>query len=180
MKVLVIGGGGREHAIAWKIAQSPRVDRVFVAPGNAGTAVDAENVELAVDDLSGLLKFAKANAIELTVVGPEVPLCLGIVDVFEKEGLRVFGPSADAARLEGSKVFCKNVLRSADVPTADFHEFRDAESAERRQDETGRVRDDPKDRAAHGSDRIEGASPSARRPAPDLASRPAGVRRRST
>ena len=131
MKVLIIGGGGREHAIAWKISQSPRVNQVFVAPGNAGTAMDAENVDLAVDDLTGLVKFAKANAIELTVVGPEVPLCLGIVDVFEEEGLRVFGPSKEAARMEGSKVFCKNVLRSADVPTADFHEFRDAESAER-------------------------------------------------
>ncbi len=131
MKVLVVGNGGREHALAWKIGQSPRVDRVFVAPGNAGTAVDCENVDLAADDIAGLVKFAKENEIGVTVVGPEVPLCLGLVDAFEDEGLRVFGPSKAAAQLEGSKVFCKNVLRSADVPTADFHEFRDATSAER-------------------------------------------------
>jgi phosphoribosylamine--glycine ligase len=130
MKVLVVGSGGREHAIAWKIAQSPRVDRVFVAPGNAGTAKDAENVDIAATDIAGLIKFAKSNDVNLTVVGPEVPLCDGLTDAFEKEGLRVFGPSKEAAQLEGSKVFCKNVLRTADVPTADFREFRDAESAE--------------------------------------------------
>jgi len=131
MNVLVVGNGGREHALAWKIGQSSRVDRVFVAPGNAGTAIDCENVEIASDDIAGLIKFAKSNDVEITVVGPEVPLCLGIVDAFESEGLRVFGPSKAAAQLEGSKVFCKNVLRSGDVPTADFHEFRDASSAER-------------------------------------------------
>lgn len=130
MKVLVVGSGGREHAIAWKIAQSPRVDRVFVAPGNAGTAVDAENVEIASDDIPGLVKFAKQNDIGITVVGPEVPLCDGIVDTFKLESLKVFGPSKGAAQLEASKVFCKNVLRAADVPTADFHEFRDASTAE--------------------------------------------------
>ncbi len=131
MKVLVVGNGGREHAIAWKIAQSPRADRVFVAPGNAGTAIDAENVEIAADDIPGLIKFAKQNEIGLTVVGPEIPLCNGIVDAFGDAGLRIFGPSKGAAQLEGSKVFCKNVLRSADVPTADFHEFRAADTAER-------------------------------------------------
>ena len=131
MNVLVVGNGGREHALAWKIGQSSRVDRVFVAPGNAGTAIDCENVDIVSDDIAGLVKFAKSNAVEITVVGPEVPLCLGIVDAFESEGLRVFGPSKAAAQLEGSKVFCKNVLRSGDVPTADFHEFRDATSAER-------------------------------------------------
>ena len=131
MNVLVVGNGGREHALAWKIGQSSRVDRVFVAPGNAGTAIDCENVDIVSDDIAGLVKFAKSNAVEITVVGPEVPLCLGIVDAFESEGLRVFGPSKAAAQLEGSKVFCKNVLRSGDVPTADFHEFRDASSAER-------------------------------------------------
>ena len=131
MKVLVVGGGGREHAIAWKIAQSRRVDRVFVAPGNAGTAIDAENVDIPANDIEGLIKFAKSNSIDLTVVGPEIPLCDGITDAFGASGLRVFGPSKEAAQLEGSKVFCKNVLRTADVPTADFHEFRDAESAER-------------------------------------------------
>lgn len=131
MKVLVIGSGGREHALAWKISLSHRVDRVFVAPGNAGTAMDAENVDIAVDDIAGLVGFAKQNDVSFTVVGPEAPLCMGITDIFEKEGLRVFGPSRAAAQLEGSKVFCKQVLRSADVPTADFYEFRDAEAAER-------------------------------------------------
>jgi len=131
MKVLVVGNGGREHAITWKVAQSPRVDRVFVAPGNAGTGQDGENVDLAVSDTAGLVKFAKQNDIGLTVIGPEVPLCAGIVDAFESEGLKVFGPDKSAAQLEGSKVFCKNVLRAADVPTADFQEFRDAASAER-------------------------------------------------
>lgn len=131
MKVLVVGSGGREHAIAWKIAQSSRTERVFVAPGNAGTAVDAENVDIASDDIASLITFAKSEGIGLTVVGPEIPLCDGIVDAFEAEELKVFGPSKNAAQLEGSKVFCKNVLRSADVPTADFHEFRAAETAER-------------------------------------------------
>lgn len=131
MKVLVVGSGGREHALAWKIGQSSRVDQVFVAPGNAGTAVDAENVAIDVNDIAGLVDFAKKNQIGLTVVGPEAPLCAGIVDAFESEGLRAFGPSAAAARLEGSKVFCKQLLRSADVATADFHEFRKAEDAER-------------------------------------------------
>ena len=131
MKVLVVGNGGREHAITWKVAQSPRVDRVFVAPGNAGTGQDGENVDIAASDTEGLVKFAKQNEIGLTIIGPEVPLCEGIVDIFESEGLKVFGPDKSAAQLEGSKVFCKNVLRAADVPTADFQEFRDAASAER-------------------------------------------------
>ena len=131
MKVLVVGGGGREHALAWKIGQSSRVDRVFVAPGNAGTALDAENVDIKDSDIQGLLAFAKQNEIGLTVVGPEAPLALGIVDAFQSEKLRVFGPSRAAAALESSKVFCKNLLRSADVPTADFHVFRTAESAKR-------------------------------------------------
>ncbi|MFK7768889.1 MAG: phosphoribosylamine--glycine ligase [Mariniblastus sp.] len=131
MKVLIVGGGGREHAIAWKIAQSSRVDRVYVAPGNAGTAIDAENVDIAATDIPALVTFAKQNEIGLTIVGPEVPLCDGIVDAFVSEDLKIFGPSKAAAQLEASKVFCKNVLHSADVPTADFHEFRTAESAER-------------------------------------------------
>jgi phosphoribosylamine---glycine ligase len=131
MKVLIIGSGGREHALAWKIAQSPRVDRVFVAPGNAGTAAEAENVPIASDDIAGLVKFVKENGIELTVVGPEAPLVAGVVDVFQREKLRVFGPSKAAAQLEGSKVFCKNVLHGADVPSADYRVFRDADSATR-------------------------------------------------
>ena len=131
MKVLVVGNGGREHALAWKIAASPRVDRVFVAPGNAGTAAEAENVPIAADDIPALVKFVKENAIELTVVGPEAPLVAGIVDVFQREKLRVFGPSKAASQLEGSKVFCKNVLHSADVPTAECRVFRDADAATR-------------------------------------------------
>ena len=131
MKVLVVGSGGREHAIAWKIGQSPRCDTVFVAPGNAGTAIDAENVDIPTDDIGQLLQFAKQNQIGLTVVGPEIPLCDGIVDAFEAEGLKIFGPPQNAARLEASKVFCKQVLRAADVPTADFSEFRSAEEADR-------------------------------------------------
>ena len=131
MKVLVIGSGGREHALAWKIAQSPRVDRVFVAPGNAGTAEDGENLDIPTADFGRLIQFAKQNNVELTVVGPEDPLANGIVDAFSDEELRIFGPSKVAAQLEGSKVFCKNMLRSADVPTAEYQVFRDPESAER-------------------------------------------------
>ena len=131
MNVLVVGNGGREHAMAWKLSQSSRVETVFVAPGNAGTAVDAQNVDLAVGDIAGLIAFAKKNSVGITVVGPEAPLCDGIVDAFESESLKVFGPSRAAARLEGSKVFCKQILRSADVPTADYHEFGDAAAAER-------------------------------------------------
>ncbi|MBX3417295.1 MAG: phosphoribosylamine--glycine ligase [Pirellulaceae bacterium] len=129
MNVLVIGGGGREHALAWKIKQSPRVDRVFVAPGNAGTAIDAENVDIDPLDFPKLVEFAQANQVGLTVVGPEVPLCAGIVDHFQQAGLRIFGPSRAAAQLEGSKVFCKQMLRTADVPTADFWVFYKAAAA---------------------------------------------------
>lgn len=129
MNILVIGNGGREHALAWKIAQSPRADRVFVAPGNAGTAIDAENVDIAATDTERLIKFAKENNVSLTVVGPEAPLCAGVTDAFQDEGLRVFGPSKEAAQLEGSKVFCKKMLRKADVATADYRPFSNRESA---------------------------------------------------
>ena len=129
MKVLVVGGGGREHALAWKISQSQRVDQVFVAPGNAGTTQDATNVQIAADDTQGLVDFAKKESIELTVVGPEVPLVAGLVDALEAEGLKAFGPSKAAAELEGSKVFCKELLRKADVPTATFQTFRDTGDA---------------------------------------------------
>src|SRR5687767_4313661 len=131
MKVLIVGNGGREHALAWKIAASPRVDKVFVAPGNAGTALEAENVAISADDIAGLVKLVRQNAIDLTVVGPEAPLVAGIVDVFQRERLRVFGPSKAAAQLEGSKVFCKNLLHAADVPSAEYRVFRDAEGATR-------------------------------------------------
>lgn len=130
MKVLVIGSGGREHALAWKIGQSSRVDEVFVAPGNAGTAVDAVNVDVSAMDFHGLIRFAKRNQIGLTVIGPELPLCGGLTDAFAKEGLRVFGPNKLAAELEGSKVFCKNILHGGNVPTAEFRVFRSADEAE--------------------------------------------------
>ena len=130
MKVLVVGQGGREHALVWKLSQSPLVTQVFCAPGNAGTAVDAVNVDIGATNIAGLVKFAKAEKIELTVVGPEAPLVAGIVDVFESEKLRVFGPSKLAAELEGSKVFAKDVLRQATIPTGEAQVFSDAESAE--------------------------------------------------
>ena len=124
MKILVVGNGGREHALAWKIAQSPRANRVYVAPGNAGTAADAENVQIAATDVPKLLEFARQNKIDFTVIGPEAPLAAGIVDAFQQAGLRSFGPSRAAAELETSKVFCKNLLRHADVPTAEYRVFR--------------------------------------------------------
>jgi phosphoribosylamine--glycine ligase len=120
MKVLVIGKGGREHALVWKLAQSPRVERVFCAPGNAGTALDGTNVPIEPTDFDALLKFVRKEGISLTVVGPEDPLALGIVDVFQKAGQRVFGPTKQAAELEASKVFAKKLMRHADVPTAEF------------------------------------------------------------
>ena len=129
MNVLVIGSGGREHALAWKIAQSPLVERVYCAPGNAGTASCATNVSIAADDIDKLLGFASDHRIELTVVGPEAPLVAGIVDRFRERKLKVFGPTAAAARLEGSKIFCKEVLTSAGVPTAAYREFSDARPA---------------------------------------------------
>lgn len=131
MKVLVIGNGGREHALAWKIAKSNRVTRVFVAPGNAGTAEDAENVDIPSTRIDRLIQFAKENEIGTTVVGPEAPLAAGIVDAFRTERLRILGPLKNAAQLEASKVFCKQLLRQADVPTADYHVFTSAESASR-------------------------------------------------
>ncbi len=118
MKVLIIGSGGREHALAWKIGRSPRVDKVFCAPGNGGTASIAENVSLAVDNLPGLTQFALDRSIDLTVVGPELPLVLGIVDRFQSQGLSIIGPAAAAARLEGSKIFAKNFMKRHQVPTA--------------------------------------------------------------
>ena len=118
MKVLVVGSGGREHALAWKLAQSAKVEKTYVAPGNAGTALDAENVPISETDFPKLIRFAKQNGIDLTVVGPEKPLTAGLVDAFAAEGLRAFGPSKVAAQIEGSKVFCKEVLNRANVPTA--------------------------------------------------------------
>jgi len=120
MKILVVGGGGREHAICWKIRQSQKVQKIYCAPGNAGTAEIAENVPIQADDIQGLLDFAVEKKIDLTVVGPEAPLVNGIVDKFEKAGLKIFGPDSAAAMIEGSKVFAKNFMRSAGIPTADF------------------------------------------------------------
>ena len=131
MKVLVVGGGGREHALVWKLGQSPKVSEIFVAPGNAGTASEATNVHLPASDIPAIVDFAKQNQIDLTVVGPEAPLVGGLVDSLEEAGLRAFGPTAAAAELEGSKVFCKNLLRTADIPTADYRTFRGAEDAVR-------------------------------------------------
>jgi phosphoribosylamine--glycine ligase len=130
MKVLVVGGGGREHALAWKIAQSPRASRVFCAPGNAGIAGVAECVDIGAEDVEGLLAWATRESIDLTVVGPEAPLCAGIVDRFEEAGLRVFGPSAAAAEIEGSKVFAKNLMSACQIPTATFHSFTDLADAQ--------------------------------------------------
>lgn len=133
MKVLVVGGGGREHALAWKIGQSKRVDLVFVAPGNAGTQLERdaplENVDISDSDVAALVNFAKNNAIDFAVIGPEVPLAAGVVDAMSSVGIRAFGPSQQAAELEASKVFCKNLLRHADVAQADFRTFSDRDSA---------------------------------------------------
>src|SRR5277367_606072 len=125
MKVMIIGGGGREHALAWKCAQSSRVTQIFVAPGNAGTAHEPKvsNVDLPADDLSGLLSFARTHAVDLTIVGPEAPLVAGIVDQFTAAGLRCFGPSRAAARLEGSKAFSKEFLHRHGIPTAAYRSF---------------------------------------------------------
>lgn len=123
MKILVVGSGGREHALVWKFSQSPLVEKVYCAPGNAGTAQDAENLNIPADDVMRLAKFAKDNQIDLTVVGPEAPLVAGIVDEFRRQKLNVFGPTASAARLEGSKVFTKKLLRRANIPTANFAVF---------------------------------------------------------
>ncbi len=120
MKVLIVGGGGREHALAWKVAASPRVSEVLVAPGNAGTALEprVRNVAVASDDAAGLADLAQSQRIDLTIVGPEAPLVAGLVDLFRRRGLACFGPSAAAARLEGSKAFTKEFLRRHDIPTA--------------------------------------------------------------
>lgn len=129
MKVLVVGGGGREHALAWKISQSPQVTKVYCAPGNAGIAKEAEVVNIADDDITALAKFAAETGIDVTVVGPEVPLVAGIVDRFQKDGLRIFGPRQQAASLEGSKSYAKMLMKSMGVPTARFKIVSDLSSA---------------------------------------------------
>jgi phosphoribosylamine--glycine ligase len=131
MKVLVVGKGGREHALVWKLAQSPRAEKVYCAPGNAGTAEDGVNVPIETTEFDRLVSFVRKEKIGLTVVGPEEPLARGIVDHFQKAGLRIFGPTREAARLESSKVFAKGLMRHADVPTADFRIFDHPEHARR-------------------------------------------------
>ena len=130
MKVLIIGSGGREHTIAWKLSQSPKIDQILCAPGNAGTAALGENLEISGGDIDSLLALARARQIDLTVVGPEAPLVEGIVDRFREAGLAIVGPTAGAARLEGSKVFTKHFLSKHGIPTAAFEVFKDAGTAE--------------------------------------------------
>ena len=131
MKILVVGSGGREHALAWKLSQSPVADKVFVAPGNAGTEAEPglENISIAADDIDNLVAFAKDQAIDLTVIGPEQPLVAGIVDRFYDADLRCFGPGADAAELEGSKRFTKDFLARFKIPTAAYDSFTEIEPA---------------------------------------------------
>lgn len=129
MKVLVIGSGGREHALVWKIAQSSLVEQVYCAPGNPGTALLAENVDIKVDDLQGLLKFARKEGVDLTVVGPELPLSLGIADLFEDNGLRIFGARKNAALIEASKAFAKELMKKYLVPTAAYEVFEEVNQA---------------------------------------------------
>src|SRR5512147_2913200 len=129
MKVLVVGGGG-EHALVWKIAQSPRITKIYAAPGNAGIAQLAECVPVKAEDISGLLAFARSKAIDLTVVGPEGPLSKGIVDEFTRAGLRAFGPSGKAAEIEASKRFAKDLMKKYNIPTAEYGVFTDRAAAE--------------------------------------------------
>jgi phosphoribosylamine--glycine ligase len=131
MNVLIIGGGGREHALAWKAAQSAKVSQVFLTPGNAGTALEDKltNVDVGAEDVPALVAFAEQNQIDLTIVGPEVPLVLGVVDAFEAKGLKIFGPSKAAAQLEGSKAFTKDFLERHNIPTADYQNFTEIEPA---------------------------------------------------
>ena len=131
MNVLIIGSGGREHALAWKVAQSENVNHVYLAPGNAGTETEEKmiNVAIGVEDIEALVDFANTESIDLTIVGPEAPLVIGVVDAFQKAGLNCFGPTAGAAQLEGSKAFTKDFLAKYDIPTADYSVFTDADLA---------------------------------------------------
>lgn len=139
MKVLVVGSGGREHALSWKIAQSNLVEKVFVAPGNAGTALEekCENLDINTNDFDSLISFAKNDKIDLTVVGPEDPLAKGIVDEFEKNGLKIFGPKKEAAMVEASKAFAKEIMFSAGIPTAEYKEFSEFDAAKKYIEEKG-------------------------------------------
>ncbi|MBP2700142.1 phosphoribosylamine--glycine ligase [Photobacterium lucens] len=131
MKVLIIGNGGREHALGWKVAQNPQVETVFIAPGNAGTALEPklENVAIGIEDIAALVEFAQNNQIELTIVGPEAPLVIGVVDAFRAAKLPIFGPTEAAAQLEGSKAFTKDFLARHNIPTAEYQNFTEIEPA---------------------------------------------------
>ena len=129
MKVLVVGSGGREHTIVWKLSQSTRVEQIFCAPGNAGIQSLAECVDIKATDIDGLVAFAKENSIDLTIIGMDDPLMLGVVNVFEKEGLKVFGPTKEAAIIEGSKAFSKDLMKKYNIPTAGYEVFTDADEA---------------------------------------------------
>ena len=129
MKILLIGSGGRESALAWKLSQSSRVDELFIAPGNAGTAEYGTNLQIAADNLLALNEFALKEKVDLTVVGPEIPLAAGLVDLFNKDGLKVFGPNKKAAQLESSKIFSKNLLEKYKIPTAEYESFNDPDRA---------------------------------------------------
>jgi phosphoribosylamine--glycine ligase len=128
-RVLVTGSGGREHALAWKLSQSPQIEKIYAAPGNSGTAQLGENVAIAAEDVEKLVEFAKANRIDFTIVGPDDALAAGVVDAFQKAGLKIFGPPAAAARLESSKAFAKEFMRRHGIPTADYREFTDCAEA---------------------------------------------------
>jgi phosphoribosylamine--glycine ligase len=123
MNVLLIGSGGREHAIAWKLAQSKQLSKLFIAPGNPGTAQCGENISISTNDFDKLLNFSRQNNVELVVIGPEDPLAAGIVDIFEAEGIKAFGPSGKAAQLEADKAFAKQLMRSSSVSTAESRTF---------------------------------------------------------
>src|SRR5881396_3697650 len=129
MKILVVGSGGREHALVWKLRQSPHTERIFCAPGNAGTGEIAENVAIPVSDLEALVRFAKENRVDLTVVGPDDPLAAGIVDLLTSEKLRAFGPDKSAARIESSKIFAKELMHTQKIPTADARTFSNSSEA---------------------------------------------------
>ncbi len=129
MKVLIIGGGGREHTLGWKISQSSEVDKIFFAPGNGGTSDIGENIDIHPDDINELLKFAQTNNIDLTIVGPEIPLSMGIADSFRAKGLKIFGPTRDAAQLESSKAFAKEMMAKYGVPTGRYEIFDDYNAA---------------------------------------------------
>src|SRR5213595_4208741 len=129
MKILVVGSGGREHALVWKLRQSPHTERIFCAPGNAGTAEIGENVAIPTSDLKALVRFAKENRVDLTVIGPDDPLAAGIVDLFAAQNLRIFGPTKAAAQIESSKIFAKELMREQGIPTAQAGTFERSDAA---------------------------------------------------